>query len=233
VRKRWPDYADFIQVEFQRRGALHLNLLVKGVPAADRDELQEIVVERWCSRVDALPRGQWVGEIEDAGGVVRYLSKMLAHGLKKEQAPPLGWKGHRTSQTRNYLVRPASVMREEARTNLRAKRELWKLETAYPDVRADVLDDVLRDQLDHLAAETYSLVRTKPLSRPSDLTSTGERFPPRLGRTETAATAVVGPRREAGWRRRPITLTHSPRPAAPAPPDNPLTETPGRPLAGP
>ena len=46
---------------------------------------------------------------------MRYVSKMLAHGLKAEQAPPVGWRGHRTSQTRGYLVRPASVMRDEAR----------------------------------------------------------------------------------------------------------------------
>ncbi len=211
--RRWPDYADFIQVEFQRRGALHLNLLVKGVPATEVQELYELVTDRWCARVDAIAApfermqdgGQWAGVMDDAGGVVRYLTKMLAHGLKKEQSPPLGWKGHRTSQTRNYFVRPASVMREEARTNLRAKRELWKLETAYPDVAADVLDDVLRDRLDHLADESYSLVRTKSLSRPSDLTSTGERFPPLPDRS---ANAVAGPPRERGRRRRPNPTNH-------------------------
>ena len=51
---------------------------------------------------------------------------MLAHGLKAEQAPPIGWRGHRTSQTRGYFVRPASVMRFEARRALRLKRLLWK-----------------------------------------------------------------------------------------------------------
>ncbi len=115
-----------MQVEFQRRGALHLNLLVKGVPVGDVDDLEKVLVERWCARVDAEPAGQWSGEISDGVGVVRYISKMLAHGLKAEQAPPIGWKGHRTSQTRGYLVRPASVMREEAREALREKRRVWK-----------------------------------------------------------------------------------------------------------
>jgi hypothetical protein len=120
--KRWPKVEWFVQVEFQRRGALHLNLLVKGVPREDAEALREVLSERWCARVDAEPVGQWVGVVSDGVGVVRYLSKMLAHGLKAEQAPPIGWRGHRTSQTRGYLVRPASVMREEARRALRVKR---------------------------------------------------------------------------------------------------------------
>ena len=124
ARRRWPGLEWFVQVEFQRRGALHLNLLVKGVPVVDADELEKVLVERWCARVDAEPAGQWAGEISDGVGVVRYISKMLAHGLKAEQAPPIGWKGHRTSQTRGYLVRPASVMREEAREALREEASL-------------------------------------------------------------------------------------------------------------
>jgi hypothetical protein len=126
LRRRWPDVEWFVQVEFQRRGALHLNLLVKGVPVDDRDEFETAIARLWCSRVDAEPVGQWVGAIEDAGGTVRYLSKMLAHGLKREQSPPIGWRGHRTSQTRGYFVRPASVMRVEARRALRVKRRIWR-----------------------------------------------------------------------------------------------------------
>jgi hypothetical protein len=130
VLKRWPSCEWFVQVEFQRRGALHLNLLVKGVPVGDREAFHSLVVQRWCARVDATAAGQWSGVVEDAGGTVRYLSKMLAHGLKQEQAPPIGWKGHRTSQTRGYFVRPASVMRVEARRSLRVKRRIWKGEDA-------------------------------------------------------------------------------------------------------
>lgn len=126
ARKRWPEIEWFVQVEFQRRGALHLNLLIKGVPVEAADELHQVLVERWCARVDALPVAQWRGVVQDAGGVTRYIAKMLAHGLKAEQAPPIGWRGHRTSQTRGYLVRPASVMRVEAREALALKRELRK-----------------------------------------------------------------------------------------------------------
>jgi hypothetical protein len=121
-KQRWPEIAWFVQVEFQRRGALHLNLLVKGVPDADSERLFDVLSGVWCRRVDAEPVGQWVGVVAEAEGVVRYLSKMLAHGLKAEQSPPIGWRGHRTSQSRSYLVRPASVMREEARQSLRLKR---------------------------------------------------------------------------------------------------------------
>jgi hypothetical protein len=124
VRRRWPDSEWFVQVEFQRRGALHLNLLHKGVPVEHERELHELLTERWCARVDARPVGQWSGVVEDAIGTTRYISKMLAHGLKAEQAPPVGWRGHRTSQTRGYLVRPASAMRQEAKKSLRLKRLL-------------------------------------------------------------------------------------------------------------
>jgi len=126
ARKRWPDVEWFVQVEFQKRGRLHLNLLVKGVRVEDRQALHETLVSRWCGRVDALPVGQWSDAIADGEGVVKYLAKTLSHGLKNEQAPPLGWRGHRTSQTRGYLVRPAGQMREEARQALRLKRLLWR-----------------------------------------------------------------------------------------------------------
>jgi hypothetical protein len=83
VLRRWPSCEWFVQVEFQRRGALHLNLVVKGVAIADVDELRDVIVERWCARVDARPVGQWFGVIEDGVGVVRYLQKTLSHGLKR------------------------------------------------------------------------------------------------------------------------------------------------------
>jgi hypothetical protein len=130
ARRRWPAIQWFVQVEFQRRGALHLNLLVKGVPVADREALHKLASGVWCSRVDALPVGQWSGTVSEAGGVVKYLAKHLAHGLKAEQAPPIGWRGHRTSQTGGYLVRPASVMRKEAKASMQLRRELYKARQA-------------------------------------------------------------------------------------------------------
>lgn len=149
VRRRWRAAEWFVQVEFQRRGALHLNLLIKGVPIDQADELGELLAAVWCSRVDALPVGQWCGEIADGVGVVKYLSKMLAHGLKAEQAPPIGWRGHRTSQTRGYLVRPASVMREEAKRALRLKRLLWRgveLEAAELELAIEAEWKLLNDE---------------------------------------------------------------------------------------
>jgi hypothetical protein len=134
VRRVWGASEWHVSVEFQKRGALHLNLLHKGVPGDELEELHALLVDRWCARVDALPCGQLTKAVHDAGGLSRYLAKQLVHGLKAEQAPPLGWKGHRTSQTRGYLVRPASVMREEARESLRRKRLLWRAEQGGGDV---------------------------------------------------------------------------------------------------
>ena len=160
VRRRWEAAEWFVQVEFQRRGALHLNLLVKGVPSEVADDLLELAAAVWCSRVDALPVGQWGGSVADGVGVVRYISKMLAHGLKAEQAPPIGWRGHRTSQTRGYLVRPASVMRVEARESLRHKRLLWRARQGEGDVEA-AFDQLLAED----SANTWRFVRSSPVHR--------------------------------------------------------------------
>lgn len=158
TRKRWPEIEWFVQVEFQRRGALHLNLLVKGVPVDELGELHRMVTERWCDRVDAEPVGQWSGVVADGVGVVRYIAKMLAHGLKAEQAPPLGWRGHRTSQTGGYLVRPASVMREEARAALRRKRELRRVMQAAPDLDAATVEDITDELVERAAERSWRLV---------------------------------------------------------------------------
>ncbi len=202
TRKRWPDIEWFVQVEFQRRGALHLNLLIKGVPATDLDELAQLLTDRWCARVDALPPGQWFDLIEDAGGAVRYLSKMLAHGLKAEQAPPLGWKGHRTSQTLGYLVRPASIMRLEARRALQEKRELWKLLQESPDVDAWTAEEVISDRV--ASPGTWQLVSIKPSTlqvAPGAPARAGggaafprpTTAPPDIPSTETLARPLAGP----------------------------------------
>jgi hypothetical protein len=123
LKRQWPSVRWACLVEFQRRGALHLNLLIKGVPVEERDELLEHASRVWCARVDAEPVGQSATVVTDGGGLVRYLS---LHFLKPAQAPPIGWRGHRVSYTRDYLVRPASAMREEARRSLTVRRELWR-----------------------------------------------------------------------------------------------------------
>jgi hypothetical protein len=107
LRKSFPDHEYFCQVEFQQRGALHANQLIKGVDPERIDEWYEESTRLWCQMVDAYAApfdrmetgGQWAGVVQDGVGALLYISKMLAHGLKAEQAPPIGWKGHRTSHT--------------------------------------------------------------------------------------------------------------------------------------
>jgi hypothetical protein len=119
TRKRWPAIEWFIQVEFTQAGRLHLNLVVKGVDVGEREQLHQVVVSEWCRRVDAEPVGQWSGEIAEAGGLARYLAKQLGHGLKGNQAPPIGWEGHRTSHSRGYFPDGTAQARQEARESLR------------------------------------------------------------------------------------------------------------------
>lgn len=123
LRRSWPDVRWATTVEFQRRGALHLNLMTKGVPVAELDAFHSDLARTWCSRVDAELSGQWSDAIADAEGVVRYIS---LHFMKSSQAPAIGWKGHRFSAMRDYLVRPASVMRVEARRSLAVKRAIYR-----------------------------------------------------------------------------------------------------------
>lgn len=130
LRRRWPSIEWACLVEFQRRGALHLNLLVKGVPVEAAQALHEAVCRVWCARVDAEAAAQFVGPVSDGGGLVRYIA---LHFLKPEQAPPIGWRGHRISYTGGYLVRPARQLREEARSSLRLKRELWRARREFGD----------------------------------------------------------------------------------------------------
>jgi len=171
ARKRWPDLEWFVQVEFQRRGALHLNLLIKGVPVTDAQELHRSLVERWCARVDAKPHVQHFDVIADAVAVSLYVSKMLAHGLKQEQAPPIGWKGHRTSQTRGYFPRGAAAMREEAKASLRISRELWKLEQEHEDVPADILIDSAVDRAENSGPWKFAY---RPVQKLRENTPAGE-----------------------------------------------------------
>ncbi len=127
ARKRWGGLEWFVQVEFQRRGALHLNLAVKGVPIDQAAVVGELLVERWCERVESAElAGQYAEPIDSAIAVTKYMSKVLAHGMKSSQAPPIGWKGHRTSQTHGYFEGGTAAARRRARASLRSKRELHK-----------------------------------------------------------------------------------------------------------
>lgn len=148
LRRQWPGIEWAVLVEFQRRGALHLNLLVKGVDESACARLWEAICRVWCARVDAEPVAQFVGPVYDGGGVVRYISQ---HFLKPSQAPPRGWRGHRFSCTRGYLVRPASEMRLEARRSLSLKRALHR----------GVPADLLELELAVAAGKTWELVEVR------------------------------------------------------------------------
>ena len=152
LRRRWPSIRWAVIVEFQRRGALHLNLLLKGVSATETAELHEAISNLWCSRVDAEPVAQWVGRVHEGAGLVRYIAQ---HFLKPGQAPPKGWRGQRVSYSRDYLVRPAAVMREEARSSLRSKRRLWKaLNVVGEDVPHADLVELVAEHLAEVEAQT-------------------------------------------------------------------------------
>ena len=124
ARRRWPGIRWFVEVEFQRRGALHANLLVKGVDGCEAAELLRVLTAEWCKRVDALPVGQWAEAVGAAEVIAKYLGKMLGHGLKAEQAPPLGWRGHRTSHSREYFALGTTAMRQRAKESLQRRRAL-------------------------------------------------------------------------------------------------------------
>jgi hypothetical protein len=111
--------------------------------------------------VDAAAGAQYVGAIYEVGGAVRYVSQ---HFMKPGQAPPEGWKGHRVSYTRDYLVRPASALRVEARHSLQVKRELWKLAEAGLDA-AEALA-VAEATVDAAATESWELVQVRSRANP-------------------------------------------------------------------
>ncbi len=115
----------FVQVEFQRRGALHANLLVKGCEGREAQFGQDLLA-LWEERpgVTAVREAQYVGAIGASVAVAKYCGKMLGHGLKQEQAPPLGWRGHRTSHTRGYFASGTPTARARARESLAYKRGL-------------------------------------------------------------------------------------------------------------
>lgn len=134
-------------------------------------QLSEIVERHWCRREDAHMAGQHVGEIANAGGLMRYLA---LHFQKESQAPPKGWRGHRFQTSRGYLWRPTPVARQEARESLRFKRELWRAEQA--GISGEQIVDVAQAAVDRAKKLSWRLAYTNPAGeiRPGDI-------PPRAG----------------------------------------------------
>jgi hypothetical protein len=179
LRRRWPGAEVACLVEFTtgygpRSGGArrpHWNLLVKGVherggQSADElvAELREVVVSTWCGRAEvaARPRGQHVGTVKDAGGLMRYIA---LHFQKESQAPPAGWRGHRFLKTRGYLWRPTPEAREQARESLRYKRELWRQTRRVAAGEVGSVHDaelVARQACEIAAAATWRLLWVDP-----------------------------------------------------------------------
>jgi hypothetical protein len=153
VRRRWPDAEWAMLVEFTTgrgtrsggRRRPHLNLLFKGIPIDDQEQLHNVLSDAWCSRLDALPRGQYVGEVSETGGLMRYLA---LHFQKESQQPPAGWRSHRFTTTRGYLAEPMEQARDRARAALRLRRELWKLRQEVVTIHGTGERELLTDLLD-------------------------------------------------------------------------------------
>jgi hypothetical protein len=122
---------------------------------------------------------------------------MLAHGLKAEQAAPLGWKGHRTSQTRGYLVRPASVMRQEARTALRRRATLARVAGDAPELSALDVEAIAEQLLEDDSQRWWSFLIARDEDQADGLVAA------------SPLTGESGPRLEAGSppaQRHPVSL---------------------------
>lgn len=143
VREVWPQAECATLIEFttgygthsggDRRP--HWNDMWKGIPVEDQAQLAEVLARVWCSYVDAEPDAQYVGEIAEAGGLMRYLA---LHFQKADQAPPKGWRGHRFRTTRGYLAQPMAAAREEARSALRLGRAVWRLRELELDAETEL-----------------------------------------------------------------------------------------------
>jgi hypothetical protein len=118
----------------------HWNCLLKGVPVDAIDLVLELVVKVWCPRVGASPDAQFVGEIGEMGGLMRYIA---LHFQKESQAPPAGFSGHRFTKSKGYLWTDTESAREEARDALFEKRALWRARKLGLD------GDQAEDHVDH------------------------------------------------------------------------------------
>lgn len=122
VRRHWPLVEWFVTVELQKRGALHLNLLVRGPLASEAAWFWAVAARAWCRRVDARAVAQHVEPITDAAGVARYVAKFQEYVCKHSQQPGVGWVGHRTSQSRGYFPGGIAAHRELVRS-----RQAWQV----------------------------------------------------------------------------------------------------------
>jgi hypothetical protein len=188
--RRWPaaDYAAIVEFTTgygPASGGLrrpHWNLLLKGIPVDDQEAAAEVIRRVWCDREDAEPWAQHVGEISDAGGLMRYLA---LHFQKESQAPPEGWRGHRLTMSRGYLAGSTPDAREAARASLKHKRALWR--ALKRGLSAHDAELAAHDELEAARATTWRLVQLNP----SALSARGSAEQPGTVAPVTRAPSVV------------------------------------------
>lgn len=152
LRRRWPDCEYAALVEFttgygeRARGGRrpHWNLLLKGVPVDALDQVGDVIRSVWCAREDAEPWAQFVGQVAEVGGLLRYIA---LHFQKESQKPPEGWAGHRFLKSRGYLSTATSEARAAARESLAFKREIWRA----------IRRGLVGDQVEEAVAEAMAL----------------------------------------------------------------------------
>lgn len=169
VKRRWPEaeYAAIVEFTTGRAGTSggkrrpHWNLLIKGVGSDDLAVLSAVVVRVWCDREDALPSGQYLGEVAHAGGLMRYLA---LHFHKESQAPPHGWRGHRFMHSRGYFPDGITTMRALAQDNLKLRRVMWRITEQLPDLDATTVHDLAADVHAQNEAHSWDLHRLYELA---------------------------------------------------------------------
>lgn len=166
LRAAFPGFAAASVVEFttgygtrsEGQCRPHWNWLLKGVDVADQDQVRALIAAHWCRIVDAEIEAQWVGPIEAHGGLMRYLA---LHFHKSEQAPPIGWRGHRFRATPGYLWLPTPAAREAARAALRLKRELHRAHEL--GLFGEDAEAVAQARVYEASELAWELVRLQPL----------------------------------------------------------------------
>lgn len=121
ARRYWSGFEYFCALEWQRRGAIHVNLLVRGVARGAADLLLRVLFRVWRRRHTAVLPAQHASPIASERHCARYVLKLARYIAKPDQSAPAGWGGHRSSQTRGFLPRSAAEMRSEARESLAYK----------------------------------------------------------------------------------------------------------------
>ena len=120
----------FCALEWQARGAIHVNLLWKGEAASDARGLLRDVLVVWQARHRAVEAAQHCSQVASVRDVSRYCTKLARYVSKGTQGAPAGWRGHVTSQSRGYFSSGARPVREAAARELRVLAEAVRLHAA-------------------------------------------------------------------------------------------------------